>query len=105
MIQPYTSGTINNEATVEHARPPMTARPSGADSSPASPMPVAIGIIPTIIDNVVIMIGLNRMLAATDAALKGSLYSCRKCSALVTINTALATDVPVDMINPIYDCK
>ena len=30
-IQPYTNGTMNNAANVDAMRPPMTARPNGAD--------------------------------------------------------------------------
>ena len=31
LTQPYTSGTIKSAANVEATRPPITARPKGAD--------------------------------------------------------------------------
>ena len=90
---------------MDAAKPPITALPNGADWSPASPIPLAIGIIPAIIARDVIKIGRKRILAATDAALKGSLYSNRNVSALVTINIAFATDTPTAIMIPIYDCR
>ena len=42
---------------VEATRPPITARPSGADCSPPSPSASAVGIIPAIIARLVIRIG------------------------------------------------
>ena len=96
---------MNKAARVEAAKPPITARPNGADCSPASPIPDAIGIIPAIIAKLVINIGLSLMEALVTAARVEFLNSKRKLSPLVTINIALATDTPVDMIIPMYDCR
>ena len=43
--------------------------------------------------------------ALVTAARVEFLNSNRKLSPLVTINIALATDTPVDMIIPMYDCR
>lgn len=91
---------MNKAANVEANNPPITARPKGADCSPASPMPDAIGIIPAIMAKLVISIGLNLIDALVIAALVASLNSSRRLSPLVTIKMALATDTPVDMIIP-----
>src|ERR1700758_3464442 len=96
---------MNKAAKVEANKPPITALPRGALCSPASPKPDAIGIIPAIMAILVINMGLSRMDALVIAPLLASRYSNRNFSALVTINIALATDTPVDMIIPIYDCK
>ena len=96
---------MNNAASVEANNPPITALPNGADCSPASPIPDAIGIIPAIMAKLVINIGLNLIDAAVTAARVASLNSSRRFSPLVTISIALATDTPVDMIIPIYDCR
>src|ERR1700746_3939744 len=63
-----TVGTKNNVATVAKARPPMTARPSGAFCSPPSPRPSAIGIMPMIMASAVISTGRNRVTPASMAA-------------------------------------
>jgi len=62
-------GRIVSTAMVDAARPPMTARPSGADCSPPSPRARAIGIMPAIIAMLVIRIGRSLSLApVTDAS-------------------------------------
>jgi hypothetical protein len=68
-------------------------------------MPDAIGIMPAIIAKLVIRIGLNLIDALVIAARVESWYSRRKLSPLVTINIALATDTPVLIIIPMYDCR
>ena len=45
------------------------------------------------------------MEALVTAAFPASRYSRRNFSAFVTIKMALATDTPVDMIIPMYDCR
>ena len=52
--------------SVANTSPPMTARPSGAFCSPASPRPSAIGIMPMIIASAVISTGRNRVLPDLD---------------------------------------
>jgi len=64
-----------------------------------------MGIIPAIIARLVINMGRKRILAATVAALNGFLYSSRSVSAFVTINIAFATETPVLIMIPIYDCR
>src|SRR5580693_7270345 len=55
-------------ANVETSRPPMTARPSGADCAPLSPIPMAIGSIPKIIAAAVISTARSRPLAPSRVA-------------------------------------
>ncbi len=64
----YTTGTTNSVVTVAIARPPMTARPSGAFCSPASPRPSAIGTMPMIIASAVMRTGRSRVRPASSAA-------------------------------------
>ena len=68
-------------------------------------MPDAMGIIPAIMAKLVIKIGLSLIDALVTAARVESLNSSLKLSPLVTIKMAFATDTPVDMIIPIYDCR
>src|ERR1700742_4853303 len=96
---------MNKAARVEANKPPITARPNGADCSPASPRPDAIGIIPAIMAMLVINIGRSLIDALITAARVAFLYSNLNFSALVTIKIALATDTPVLMIIPMYDCR
>src|SRR5260221_14624502 len=63
-----TLGSTNSVATVASARPPTTARPSGAVWSPPSPRPRASGIMPAIIAQLVIKIGRSRERAPSMAA-------------------------------------
>lgn len=53
---------------VDATNPPITALPNGADCSPDSPIPDAIGTIPAIIAILVIRIGRNRIDALVMAA-------------------------------------
>jgi len=96
---------MNKAAKVDANKPPITARPNGALCSPASPIPEAMGIIPAIMAKLVISIGLNLTEALVIAARVESRNSRRRLSPVVTINIALATETPVLMIMPIYDCK
>src|SRR5258708_22131668 len=99
--QANASGRMNRAANVEAIRPPTTARPRGEDWSPASPSPLAIGIIPTTMAMAVIMIGRRRRAAASLADCRAFPLCCRNCSALVISRTALEMDTPTDMMIPI----
>ena len=59
---------MNSVASVATTRPPITARPSGAFCSPASPRPSAIGTMPMIIASAVISTGRRRILPASITA-------------------------------------
>src|SRR5207253_2021961 len=50
----YIAGRTPSVATVASSRPPITARPRGADCAPPSPAPIAIGSMPKIIAEAVI---------------------------------------------------
>ena len=70
-------------ATVAAARPPMTARPSGAVCSPPSPNPKAMGTMPASMAQLVIRIGRRRLVPAVMAAEYESAPLIRACSAKV----------------------
>ena len=67
-IKANTCGNTNSAARVEAISPPITALPNGADCSPDSPMPDAMGIIPATMAMLVIKIGRNLIEALVIAA-------------------------------------
>ena len=85
---------------VDAARPPMTARPSGASYS----APNATGIIPAIMAKVVIRMGRRRLAAPLTAAASAGAPSRRYRSANVASKIALATATPIAIIAPMKDC-
>ena len=86
-------------------RPPITARPSGAFCSPASPRPSAIGTMPMIIASAVISTGRSRVLPASIAAsitvMSG--LAARTSLAKLTTRIELDTPMPTAMMAPIRD--
>lgn len=92
---------VNTEAP----SPPITARPSGADCSPPSPMPIARGSMPAIIARLVIRIGRSRSAAACRAAPSAGRPPRRSRSANDTRRIALAVDTPRAMIAPMKDWR
>src|SRR6202043_3025187 len=98
----YIRGTKNSVANVAIAKPPMTARASGAFCSPPSPNPRAIGSMPTIIAKAVMMMGRRRVEPAETAASKAVRpRSLCSCLAKVTSRMEFAVATPIDMIAPI----
>src|ERR1700722_19024953 len=97
----YIRGTKNRVAKVAIERPPMTARASGAFCSPPSPMPSAIGSMPTIIAKAVMMIGRSRVDPAETAAAKADRPRALSSLAKVTSRIELAVATPIDMMAPI----
>src|SRR5882757_5359336 len=97
----YIRGTKNNVANVAIARPPMTARASGAFCSPPSPNPRAMGSMPTIIAKAVMMMGRRRVEPAETAASTAVRPRCL-CSPLakVTSRMEFAVATPIDMMAP-----
>ena len=83
----------------------MTARPSGAFCSPASPSPSAIGIMPMIIASAVMITGRRRVRPASSAASSGDSFSfsMRMSLAKLTSRIEFETAMPTDMIDPISD--
>src|SRR5581483_7981536 len=98
-----TDGSTKSVATVAAARPPTTARPSGAVASAPSPMASAIGIIPAIIAALVISTGRIRARAAAMEAETASAPRRRAASANVTRRIAFATATPIAMMPPMND--
>ena len=60
-IKQYMVGTKISVAKVANSSPPITALPSGAFCSPPSPMPSAIGTMPTIMAPAVMRTGRSRV--------------------------------------------
>ena len=87
---------------VASIRPPITARPSGAFCSPASPRPSAIGIMPRIIAIAVIRIGRSRVRPASITASSAERsWRARISLAKLTTRIEFDTEMPTDMIAPI----
>src|SRR6185436_18930156 len=98
----YTDGSTSSVAAVAAARPPITARPSGAVAPAPSPKASAIGSMPAIIAALVISTGRRRARAAATA---GSASPVRRASsANVTSRIAFATATPIAMMAPMNDC-
>ena len=91
-------------AKVEKSRPPMTARPSGADWAPPSPMPMAIGTMPQIIggggheDGAEAAERRPRGRRRGPAGPRGASRSAK-----VTSRIEFATAIPIAMIAPMND--
>ena len=101
-----TGGRIASVANVAAARPPTTARPSGAASSAPAPIASAIGSMPAIMARLVIRIGRSATgCPVTAAASAGCPPVRRLSSANVTSRIALATATPMAMIAPMNDCR
>ena len=90
-------------ANVDTIRPPITARPSGADCAPPSPIPMAIGTMPNTMAAAVIKMARRRLLAPSRTASCSGLPSCRKRSANETSRIEFATAIPIAMIAPMND--
>ena len=78
-------------------RPPITARPSGA----FCPGSIAIGAMPMIMANAVMITGLNRVAPASSAAVSASLPSESCSRAKLTTRMLLAVATPMHMIAPV----
>ena len=98
-----TEGSTKRVASVAAARPPITARPSGAVCSPPSPNASAIGTMPASIAQLVMRMGRSRPCAPSTAASAASAPPRRLRSAKVTSKMALATATPMAMIAPMND--
>ena len=88
-------------AKVANTRPPITARPSGAFCSPASPSASAIGIMPMTMASAVIRIGRSRVLPDSTTASNGVRLSLRLRRSLAKLTTRIEFDtaMPTDMID------
>jgi len=98
---PNTTGTNNSVDTVPIARPPITARPSGAFCSPPSPSPSAIGSMPISIARAVISTGRKRLKPASSAAASGAMPFASDSRAVLMTRMLLAVAMPMQRIVPV----
>ena len=93
----YIRGTKMRVEKVATDKPPMTALPMGA----FCPVEVAMGIMPIIIAQAVIITGLKRKKPALRAACTGSLTLCSSSLAKLMSRMELAEATPTVIMVPI----
>ena len=94
------AGTSTSVLTVPAARPPTTARPSGAFWAPAAPAPSAIGNMPISMAVAVIRTGRKRPAPACSAASAGATPAAALARRLTTV-MLLAVAMPMHMMAPV----
>ena len=98
-----TAGKTKRVQQVDASNPPITARPKGACICEPSSNANAIGSMPVVIAQAVMMIGLSLPAAPCTAASVTVKPSFQRSFMKVIIITELDTETPMHMIEPMKD--